>query len=253
MNRLKRLNRLTVANGGISALILFIILTGCIAEIDRPTDVPDAIATSTATAPTPTAEPPTPTPTLVPAPPDTPTPPPTLDPAVPLFLDILTPSFGAVIRTDVLTVIGSTLPLATVRVNAQVIRADAEGRFEANVTLFPGQNVISIVVLGAEGSQLRDFVMVQHNPPPPPSPPPFFLVLDQPGNLTFVVDQPVLLAGRTSLQARVTVNGVGVPVDDNGSFSTLVALTPGTNIIQVVALNPEGRTLRSSISIIYDP
>jgi uncharacterized protein YfaP (DUF2135 family) len=95
--------------------------------------------------------------------------------------------------------------------------------------------------------------MVQHNPPPPPSPPPFFLVVDQPGNLTFVVDQPVLLAGRTSLEARVTVNGVGVPVDDNGRFSTLVALTPGTNIIQVVALNPQGRTLRSSISIIYDP
>lgn len=250
---MNRPNRLTVANGGFSALLLFILLTGCVAEIERTRVVPEVIATSTATAPTPTANPPTPAPTLVPAPPDTPAPTPTLDPAVPLFLDILTPSFGEVIRTDVLTLIGSTLPQATVRVNALVVRADAEGRFEANVTLFPGQNVISIVVLGTDGSQLRDFVMVQHNPPPPPSPPPFFLVVDQPGNLTFVVDQPVLLAGRTSLEARVTVNGVGVPVDDNGRFSTLVALTPGTNIIQVVALNPQGRTLRSSISIIYDP
>lgn len=235
----------------ISACFLaLVVLSGCFGQVDRPTDPPEAVPTSSA-IPTVTLETPTPIPTPLPTPsPVVPSPSPT--PLPPLFLDILSPPDGKIVRTEVLSVVGLTLPRVAIRVNSMLVRADEEGRFEANATLTRGQNIIAIVLTGAGGNQLRDFITVVYNPPPTPSPPPFFLVVDQPGNVTIVFDQPVKVAGRTSPQARITVNGVGVPVDDDGRFSTLVALTSGSNVIQVVALHPQGRTLRSTVSLIYD-
>jgi uncharacterized protein YfaP (DUF2135 family) len=141
----------------------------------------------------------------------------------------------------------------TVKVNSTVVRADEQGRFETPVSLFQGQNIIAVVLTGEEGRQLRDFVMVTYNPPPTPTPAPFFLEVDRPGNLTIVRSEPVVVAGRTSREARVTVNGVGLRVDDDGRYSTLVELRAGNNVIQVLAVSPQGNTRRATISVIYDP
>jgi hypothetical protein len=240
--------RFVIVGAGFGALL---VLSGCVAQIDRATDTPEVVATSTPVPPA-TPEPPTPSPPPLPSPtPELPLPSPT--PVPPLFLDILSPTFGSIIRTETVSVVGFTLPRVLVKVNSTVVRADGDGRFEANVTLFQGQNIIAIVLTGADGRQIRDFITVTYSPPPTPTPPPFFLDVEQPGNLSIVGDQPVLVAGRTSPSARVTVNGVGVPVDGDGRFSTLVGLAAGNNVIQVLAVDPQGSTRRSTISIIYDP
>jgi hypothetical protein len=235
----------------VSGFFGLLVLSGCVAQIDRFPGVPDPVATITA-VPSNSPEPPTLVPTPSPSP--TPeTPPPTPTPVLPLFLDVQSPPFGSIIRTPTVSVVGVTLPRVTVRVNATVVRANDEGRFEVEVSLFQGQNIIAIVLTGEDGRQVRDFVMVTYNPPPTPTPPPFFLDVDQPGNLTLVRDEPVLVAGRTSAQSRVTVNGVGVGVDDEGRFATLVELAAGNNVIQVLAVSPQGSTRRTTISVIYDP
>ena len=235
-----------------SCFFALLVLGGCVAQVDRPGGIPDVVATLTAEPPA-TPEPPTPLPTT-PLPSPTPVLPlPSPTPVPPLFLEIQSPTFGAIIRDETVSVVGSTLPRLTVKVNSTVVRADEDGRFEANVRLFQGQNIIAIVLTGDDGRQLRDFIAVSYNPPPTPTPPPFFLEVDRPGNLTIVRDQPVLVAGRTSPRSRITVNGVGVPVDAEGDFSTLVELAAGNNVIQVLAVDPQGRTRRTTVSIIYDP
>jgi hypothetical protein len=51
----------------------------------------------------------------------------------------------------------------------------------------------------------------------------------------------------------VSVNGVNVPVDVLGIFSTTVRLEPGPNIIEVVATDTDGRVLSSIIALIFRP
>jgi uncharacterized protein YfaP (DUF2135 family) len=160
------------------------------------------------------------------------------------------PEFGSTVQTKTVAVAGSTLPGTTLEVNSELVRVDREGRFQTEVTLRAGQNVIEIVASGLRGGQIREFTFVTYNPPPPP---PFFLQVNQPSNLIIVADQPIRVEGSTIPQALVTVNGVSVPVDNEGNFSTMVNLQEGVNPIEVQALSPDSRTLQDSRSVTYSP
>jgi hypothetical protein len=56
--------------------------------------------------------------------------------------------------------------------------------------------------------------------------------------------------GKTDPNALVKVNGAAVPVDDNGTFSTLVSLNDGTNEVIVSIQKPAG-TITKKIRVIY--
>jgi uncharacterized protein YfaP (DUF2135 family) len=160
------------------------------------------------------------------------------------------PEFGSTVRARTVAVAGSTLPGTTLEVNSELVRVDRDGRFQTEVTLHSGQNVIEIVASGLRGGQIREFTFITYEPPPPP---PFFLQVNQPPNLIVIADQRIRVAGRTIPQALVTVNGVSVPVDDEGNFSTMVRLQEGVNVIEVLALSPDSRTLRDTRSVTYGP
>ncbi len=51
--------------------------------------------------------------------------------------------------------------------------------------------------------------------------------------------------------ASVGVNGLAIPVDQLGIFSTTITLQLGLNTINVIATNPMGDTLQESITITY--
>ena len=53
--------------------------------------------------------------------------------------------------------------------------------------------------------------------------------------------------------AVVSVNGVSVPVDPVGIYSTVLSLEEGPNIIDVLATNVDGEVLSTIIALIYRP
>ena len=79
-------------------------------------------------------------------------------------------------------------------------------------------------------------------------PEPFFLTVTQPTD-GVVFDRVTLLWGRTAPDANVTVNGVAIPVDHLGIFSTTITLRPGENRIHVLATSAEGQSLAKTLTV----
>lgn len=196
-----------------------------------------SVQTST---PTPTA-PQSPT-----APPTTPTP--TADS---LFLDVRGPSDGAVVGNAAVVIHGLTLPGATVSIGSWAEVAGADGRFQAEVALEPGDNEIVVVAKDTRtGTQISAQVTVRFEEPPGQ---PFFLVVTEPSDQSIVSTSRLSVVGKTSPGAVVTVNDVGVSVGEAGDFSTVITLEQGPNIIEVVASGLQGRVLSAVIAVIYRP
>ena len=238
-----------------------LLLLGCFQVVARPGNVAPTAVPATPTpvppAPTPTSTPeptatPTPTPPPTPAPTPTPTPTPTPEPTpdIPFFLQLRQPDFNGTVSRNSATVLGFTKPGALVEVNGSRIVADAAGRFETEVPLTPGINVIEVIASDGAGGQLREFRQITYTPPTPAS---FFLVVTEPANLTIVASQPVRVAGRTRPGTLITINGVAVQVDGLGEFATQVQLQPGPNVINVIARSNDGQVLNSAVSVIYTP
>ena len=128
---------------------------------------PTATSTSPPTATAPPVPSPTPTPAADTAPPPTPTLTPTgaatltPDDTERLFLEIIEPEDESVVSTEAVAVQGTTAADAVVSVNGAVVEVDAQGAFEAIVTLEEGPNLIEVVasdLTGAEES--RDIVVI---------------------------------------------------------------------------------------------
>ena len=118
----------------------------------------DPTATPTPTsAPTATAPPPSPTPTPMP----TPTAALTTGEGERLFIEIAEPADESVVSTDTVAVRGSTTADAVVSVNGAVVEVDAQGSFEAIVTLEEGPNLIEVVASDLTGAgESIDIVVV---------------------------------------------------------------------------------------------
>ena len=124
----------------------------------------DPTATPTSAPPLPTATAPPPTPTTAAA---APTPTPTAAAALTpgegerLFIVILEPEDESVVSTETVAVRGTTTADAVVSVNGAVVEVDAQGSFEAIVTLEEGPNLIEVVASDLTGAgESRDIVVV---------------------------------------------------------------------------------------------
>ena len=224
----------------------------------NPTPTSTTAPRATATRPpVPTATPtesPEPTPTQAPVV-DTPTPrapkaTPTPESGPALLLDIRGPEDGSTVQIDGIVVHGVTVVDALVSVNGEVVDVDVEGGFQVVVALEPGENVIEIVARDSSGNRNEVRLTVTSLVLPPQ---PFFLLITQPETQSIVAQKNIVLAGRTSSGSIVSVNGVSVPVDAPGIFSSTITLSEGPNIIDVLATSNEGDVLSSIIAIIYRP
>ncbi|MDA1220359.1 MAG: hypothetical protein O2909_13180 [Chloroflexi bacterium] len=242
------MKRLVIVNAGFFALM---VLSGCVAQFERPTNTPDVMATLLAAPPV-TPEPPTPTATPVPDSTPTPVPPiPTSTPVLPLFLEILKPDYGITVLSRNLTVSGTTNPGVTVVVGNRRAVVSNIGEFSVEVPLInEGINVVEVVATNALGEQLREFIPVTFVKP---TPTPFTLQVTDPLDRLVVSNEFIAVGGRTLPQATVSVNGVGLSVDEDGDFSTAVRLTRGVNTIEVIARNTDGKVLSVQRTVIYSP
>ena len=260
-------------------LALMLVVTACVSEVQRdetptltvpsPTLTPTSAFTPVPTVTTSlagTATPVIPSPTVVPTP--TPAPPPTLTPTVAprptpksaptptvasvpqLVLDVRAPSDGSTVRTDAVVVHGVTSPGALVHIGGVAADVGSDGRFQAEVTLLPGNNTIRVVATDSSGNQeSKELSVISLALPPLP----FLLLITEPQDQSIVSKAVVRLSGRTGPEAIASVNGVSLSVDDLGFFVTMVSLEPGPNIIDVVATNNDGKILSTVIAVIYRP
>jgi len=112
-------------------------------------------------APVPTPTPtPAPSPALTPAP----TPTPTL-PAPGLTLTISEPQDEAVVKENLIRVIGRTAPDAVVSVNGHIIRAINEGGdFTAVISLAEGPNLVEVIATDYQGNEVNQMLTVIYAP-----------------------------------------------------------------------------------------
>ena len=211
---------------------------------------PVTTAPPAATTPAPTIPSPTTPPTN--QPPSGPSPNPSPGPTEPaeLFLSVLAPRDGSTVPGSAVVAYGLTLPGASVTVNGVPATVDVNGGFRAETDLNPGVNVVEIVATTGAG----DDVVVRRTVDSLSLPPqPFLLVIDEPPPQSIVTQPRQRLAGHTSPQAVVSVNGVSVAVSPFGAFDTTVSLEPGPNIIEVVSTNQDGQVLSAIVPVIYRP
>lgn len=253
-----------VVRGALFVALAFA-LAACVKEIPREEQTPVAVApTATATvqpaAPTATASIPlaptataivraTDTPTTAPTVTTQPEPSPTPEQTISLMLDVRGPEDGATVQTDGVVVHGFASRGAQVNVNGAPADLDENDRFSTQVILTPGDNEISITA--TNGSEQTSTTLNITSLVLPPQP--FFLLVTQPQDQSIASSSQIPLGGRTAPGAVVSVNGVSVPVDPVGIYSTTLLLDEGPNIIDVLATSVDGEVLSTVIAVIYRP
>ena len=226
------------------------------------TPVPEVTSVPEPPTPTPQTATATPKPTLIPTkmpvPPPTVlptvTPPPTQDPVPELLLEVHEPVDGIEVSGDTVVVRGITQSGAAVTINDVPAILEGNGKqgtaFRGSVPLALGENEIMVVASDSLGNQSTRVLTVKSIAPPPL---PFLLVITEPRDLSIVSTGIIRLSGRTGPEAVISVNGVSSPIDLVGNFSTLVALEPGPNIIDVVSTNSDGQVMSAVAAVIYRP
>jgi len=151
-------------------------LASCAKEVERP-----STPTATAVQVTPTA---TPSPTLLPTataisqltpapaitPPATAFPEPTSTPVVAseisggLFLRISNLPKESVVRTNAISINGTTSPDALVSVNGVFVDVEGDGQFTANISLQPEPNLIEVIASDFQGNSVSAVLTIIYIP-----------------------------------------------------------------------------------------
>lgn len=167
--------------------------------------------------------------------------------AVPPTIEIVSPAVDAVSHSAEYLIGGRTD--ADARVTVRVfpgpetvadIRPSADGAFSALIQLKPGPNRIEVQVLDPTGKVNQASRTVRYEAVAAPQVAPQ-LVLEQPADGVTFTDAPVTVAGRVDRSvSAVTVNGVPVATQPDGTFSVSVTFAAGPQTIRVAARNAAG-------------
>ena len=237
---------LSISMALLLAISLAISSSACVTALPRAVTEPAPTATATP-LPTPI---PTPVPTATPAPTSTPVPTPTPAVTIEGLLDVRGPEDDSAVRADSVVVHGYAHMDAKVQINDMSVPLDETGRFSQLVDLSPGFNTITVEAEIPDGETESATISVVSLLLPPQ---PFFLIITEPLDQTFAVHPTIPLVGRTTAGTVITVNGVAVPVDVSGVFSTTITLEPGPNIIEVLGTSTDGEELDALVAVIYRP
>lgn len=174
------------------------------------------------------------------------------NPTVPpseLLITIESPADGAIVAETPIEVRGTVSMEATVSVNGAPATQDGLA-FTAQVALAYGENVITIeAVAPADPTKVASTSLrVTYRPAPP------LITIDAPADGAIVDHSPVEVRGSVTIPASVTINGAAATM--NGlSFTGTVTLSPGENLITVVATDAAhtSNTDTRTVSVTYAP
>jgi flagellar hook assembly protein FlgD len=155
------------------------------------------------------------------------------------------PPDGVWINQRLLSVQGRAAPDARVLVNGKQAVVDDNGRFNVDVLLEEGENVVAVEATDAVGNETvverRVFLKLQ--------PPPITINSVQEG--AKVSEPSLLVAGQTEAGAVVRLNGQEVAVDTQGGFQGVVNLVEGVNLIRVEAIDQANNAAVTTRSVTY--
>ena len=144
-----------------------------------------------------------------------------------------------------LPVFGSTSPGATVTVNGISVNVDVAGGFSTNIILSLGDNTITVVAdLAGQQATFQFIASLQQTPP----------------TLSITSPAPALSTNASNLQVigSTELSGTSVWVNSvkqtltNGDFSTSITLSPGVNLVHVVAVDAAGNETVIDRSVTLD-
>lgn len=90
-------------------------------------------------------------------------------------------------------------------------------------------------------------------PPTPPPPSQLFLDVRGPAEGTTVHSDVVVAHGVTNSGTSVEINSEVTPVDEDGGFQTVVTLSSGVNVIEVVATDAQGNRETKVVTVTSRP
>jgi uncharacterized protein YfaP (DUF2135 family) len=137
----------------------------------------------------------------------------------------------------------------TANVNGTALVVDSTTHaFSQDVALAQGTNFVSITATDAAGNATSVVRQVTLDNVPPT------LTLTAPaqGAITKVATATVTGSAVAQSAVTVTVNGTTTPLGANGAFTATVALTEGSNAIEVVATNAAGVTATATRAVVLD-
>ena len=122
------------------------------------------------------------------------------------------------------------------------------GRTSIMLGLLPDTNLISVLAIDSVGNAAPgvSFLVVRDVRPP-------VLALREPANGIVVDGDHIRVNGTTEPGASVTVNGVAVKVDSDGSFTVDIGLEEGSNVIVVVATDTVGNAANATVRVTSRP
>ena len=183
----------------------------------------------------------------------------TVDTTPPL-LRVTSPAYPAV-PTSVVLVAGTAVlaspyfaGAAPITVTATVLpsgfengaAAGANGSFSFPVSLSEGANLVFVNATDRLGNLAVDVVTIVSDTVPPP------LVVLTPANLSVSPTNLVRVSGLSAFGAFVTVNGYSVVVAPNGTWSVVLALPEGVNVLQIAAADSVGNFNATGLVVIVD-
>lgn len=149
------------------------------------------------------------------------------------------------INQRLLSVQGRAPADAEVLVDSKEAAVDDDGRFNVDVLLEEGENVLRVQATDPVGNESvverRVFLKLQ--------PPPITILSVQEG--AQVSEPSLLVAGQTEPGATVRVNGQEVAVDIQGGFQSVVNLVQGLNLIRVEAVDQANNASVTTRSVSY--
>lgn len=158
-------------------------------------------------------------------------------------LEVREPPDGLETLLAEVRLLGRTEPNVLVTLNGERFSADEEGNFSATVPLRGGVNLFEVKAtdaLGATTTITRRVTRVVDT---------FSVTLEAPTPFTFVEVPYVEVRGVAPRAERVQVNGIEVPIGDDGRFSRVLRLASETTRIEVVATDVFGRVARAQTRV----
>jgi hypothetical protein len=154
-------------------------------------------------------------------------------------------------RVRTLTVSGSAESGATVIVtingqDEEPTLADKDGLFKHVASLAGGNNTISATATDKAGNKSRasKSLAVLYDATPPK------MTITHPSQeINSVTTPSIVIQGKTEPDAQVTVNDRQAIIQADGTFSASLNLSPGNNVITIVATDKAGNTAKTTRTI----
>ncbi|MHB8878506.1 MAG: Ig-like domain-containing protein, partial [Myxococcaceae bacterium] len=166
--------------------------------------------------------------------------------STPPLLTVSSPGEGDRFSVLDATVSGEVTDASAVTVTVNGAAATvSSGAYSAAVTLTPGGNTLEVVAVDALGNQSTVQRSVRANTAPPA------LVVTEPEDGLVTASASITVAGTaypgdSADSVTLTLNGQGIIVGTNGSFTTTASLSPGAQTLAFVAI--DGYGLRTELN-----